>query len=49
MLRTACMTGADRGIGLSLVRELLQYGVTVYDGKFLRDLDALDRLKEQYP
>ncbi|WP_438348761.1 SDR family oxidoreductase [Paenibacillus sp. FA6] len=49
MITTACVTGADRGVGLSLVRELLKLGTHVFAGKFLRDLNYLDRLKEQYP
>lgn len=45
----ACVTGADRGLGLSLAKWLLENGYTVFAGRYMEDWDALDRLLEDYP
>lgn len=49
MDRIACVTGADRGLGLSLTRWLLENGYTVFAGRYMEDWDSLDRLLEEYP
>src|SRR4051812_30297118 len=49
MIRTACVTGADRGVGLSIVRELLTMGTYVFAGKYNGDLNLLDKLGEEFP
>jgi NAD(P)-dependent dehydrogenase (short-subunit alcohol dehydrogenase family) len=49
MKRVACVTGADRGLGLSLVRSLLAKQFSVFAGQFLKDSDELKALKEGYP
>ena len=48
-IRTALVTGADRGFGLSVARELLQRGWRVFAGRVLRDYPLLDEMKEQWP
>lgn len=47
--RTACVTGADRGVGYSLVAELLNSGCTVFAGQYDQGWTLLEALKEQYP
>ncbi|MCM3782666.1 SDR family NAD(P)-dependent oxidoreductase [Neobacillus mesonae] len=47
--KTACVTGADRGLGLSLTVKLLESGYIVFAGRYMEDWDSLDRLKEKYP
>ncbi|MEC0092437.1 SDR family oxidoreductase [Paenibacillus macquariensis] len=49
MIRTACVTGADRGVGLSIVRELLFMGTYVFAGKYNGELSLLDKLGEEFP
>lgn len=49
MKRVACVTGADRGLGLSLVRSLLAKQFSVFAGQFLKESEDLKALKEQYP
>ncbi|WP_040951268.1 SDR family oxidoreductase [Gorillibacterium massiliense] len=44
-MRYACVTGADRGIGLHLVKQLLAEGYQVFAGKFLQENHELDGLK----
>ena len=46
---TACVTGADRGVGYSLTAELLRLGYTVFAGQYDKDWTLLETLKEQYP
>ena len=46
---TALVTGADRGFGLFVARELAQRGWLVYAGRVLREYDHLDRLAAEYP
>jgi NAD(P)-dependent dehydrogenase (short-subunit alcohol dehydrogenase family) len=43
------VTGADRGLGLSLCREFLERGWTVFAGKFLQDYELLEREREKNP
>ncbi|MEK4354525.1 SDR family NAD(P)-dependent oxidoreductase [Paenibacillus sp. NPDC058367] len=49
MKRVACVTGADRGLGLSLVRSLLAKQFSVFAGQFLKESEDLKALKEKYP
>ncbi|OMD44355.1 SDR family NAD(P)-dependent oxidoreductase [Paenibacillus odorifer] len=49
MKRVACVTGADRGLGLSLVRSLLANQFSVFAGQFLKESEDLKALKEEYP
>lgn len=49
MKRVACVTGADRGLGLSLVRSLLANQFSVFAGQFLKESEDLKALKERYP
>jgi NAD(P)-dependent dehydrogenase (short-subunit alcohol dehydrogenase family) len=43
------ITGADRGLGLSLCKEYLNRGWTVFAGKFQDDYSLLENLREQNP
>jgi len=43
------ITGADRGFGLSLCREFLSRGWTVFGGKFLEDFNMLEQEREKNP
>ena len=43
------ITGADRGFGLSLCREFLSRGWTVFGGKFLEDYNLLEQEREKNP
>ena len=47
-IRTALVTGADRGFGLSVARELLQRGWRVFAGRVLRDYPLLVYPREGY-
>ncbi|KTD83297.1 SDR family NAD(P)-dependent oxidoreductase [Paenibacillus etheri] len=49
MKRVACVTGADQGLGLSLVRSLLAKQFSVFAGQFLKESEDLKALKERYP
>jgi NAD(P)-dependent dehydrogenase (short-subunit alcohol dehydrogenase family) len=49
MKRVACVTGADRGLGLSLVRSLLAKQFSVFAGQFFEESEDLKALKEKYP
>lgn len=49
MKRVACVTGADRGLGLSLVRSLLANQFSVFAGQFLKESEEMKALKERYP
>ena len=40
------VTGADRGLGLSLCREYLKRGWTVFAGKYLDDYNLLEKVAE---
>ena len=41
------ITGADRGLGLSLSKEFLARGYTVFAGKYLSEYDLLEQLREK--
>jgi len=43
------VTGADRGLGLSLCREYLERGWTVFAGKYLDDYTLLEQAAETNP
>jgi NAD(P)-dependent dehydrogenase (short-subunit alcohol dehydrogenase family) len=49
VIKTACVTGADRGIGLELVKRLLERGCKVFAGKYASARGALDELREEHP
>ena len=49
MLKTALITGADRGLGFALSAELLKRGWQVYAGKHNPDWPELAGLAQQYP
>lgn len=46
---TALVTGADRGLGLGLVRVLLESGYRVYAGSYLTDAGELAEERKRYP
>lgn len=46
--RTAFVTGADRGVGLALVKGLLDQGYEVFAGQYTEDVPALQALKVEY-
>jgi NAD(P)-dependent dehydrogenase (short-subunit alcohol dehydrogenase family) len=46
---TVIITGADRGLGLSLCREYLNRGWIVFAGKYLDDYDLLESVREKNP
>ena len=48
-LKTALVTGADRGLGINIARELAANGFRVFAGKYLEDYPLLDQLKEEFP
>ncbi|MBQ6550158.1 MAG: SDR family NAD(P)-dependent oxidoreductase [Lachnospiraceae bacterium] len=48
-IRTALVTGADRGLGYEMTVRLLDEGFRVYAGKFNDEYSLLDRLAEEYP
>lgn len=43
------ITGADRGLGLSLTKKMLQRGHTVFAGQFLPNWPELDKLLNEFP
>lgn len=45
----ALVTGADRGLGLSITRGLLEKGWCVFAGRILKDYALLDDLQKAYP
>lgn len=49
MQRIACVTGADRGLGLFIVRWLLENQFSVFAGQYMEDSEPLSALKSQYP
>ena len=48
-IKTALVTGADRGFGLFIARGLAQRGWRVFAGRVMKEYDHLDRLAEEYP
>jgi NAD(P)-dependent dehydrogenase (short-subunit alcohol dehydrogenase family) len=44
---TVIITGADRGLGLSLCKEYLNRGWIVFAGKYLDDYDLLEGIREK--
>ena len=46
-MRSVIISGADRGLGLSLCREYLGRGFKVFAGKFLEDYTLLEQLREK--
>ena len=47
-MKSVIITGADRGLGLSLSREYLKRGYTVFAGKYLQDYNLLENLKRRH-
>ena len=47
--RIACVTGADRGLGISLCKSLLQQNWRVIAGQYMTEWPDLDALSGQYP
>lgn len=47
--RTVVITGAERGLGLALAAEYLKRGDRVFAGKYGRNWNFLEELKERYP
>jgi len=45
----ACVTGADRGLGLALCERLLQHNWLVFSGQYMSEWPELDALYGQYP
>ncbi|MCL2356276.1 MAG: SDR family NAD(P)-dependent oxidoreductase [Defluviitaleaceae bacterium] len=45
-MKSVFITGADRGLGLSLCKEFLQRGWRVFAGKFMEDFFLLEELRE---
>jgi len=46
-MKSVIITGADRGLGLSLSREYLTRGYTVFAGKYLEEYTLLDSLQKK--
>lgn len=46
-MKSVIITGADRGLGLSLSREYLDRGYTVFAGKYLEEYTLLEKLREK--
>lgn len=46
-MKSVIITGADRGLGLSLSKEYLAQGYTVFAGKYLSDYTLLEDLREK--
>jgi len=49
MTKYACVTGADRGLGYELVKQLLAHEYTVFAGRYNIEWTLLDDLKKTYP
>ena len=48
-MKNVVITGADRNIGLELVKQFLQRGWQVFAGRYLMELPLLEELKQEYP
>lgn len=48
-MRTALVTGADRGFGFALVKEFVDKGWRVFAGRYLTDWPELDELAHAHP
>lgn len=48
-METAFVTGADRGLGLGIVKELLKAGLKVFAGQYMPEWPELDSLKAANP
>lgn len=46
-MKYACVTGAERGLGFALTKELLAAGYTVFAGRYLTDWPGLDELAQE--
>ena len=49
MVKVACVTGADRGLGFYITRWLLKRDYRVFAGRYMEDWKSLDELKLAYP
>ncbi|ASA25489.1 SDR family NAD(P)-dependent oxidoreductase [Paenibacillus donghaensis] len=49
MDKVACVTGTDRGLGLSITRVLLEQNYKVFAGQHREDSENLKALKAEYP
>lgn len=47
--KSVCITGADRGLGLGLARQMLVRGYRVFAGRYLEKWGLLDELGGEYP
>jgi NAD(P)-dependent dehydrogenase (short-subunit alcohol dehydrogenase family) len=48
MGKFVCVTGADRGVGFELARQLLQMGYVVFAGHYLKDWSLLAELNKEH-
>lgn len=48
-IKTALVTGADRGFGMYIAKGLAQAGYRVYAGRVLKNYTLLDDLQKEYP
>ena len=48
-MKTALVTGADRGLGFAVVKELLKNDFCVFAGKFMSDYTLLEELQKEEP
>lgn len=48
-MKTALVTGADRGFGMMIAKGLAQQGWRVFAGRVLDEYTLLDELKKEYP
>src|SRR5690625_4665914 len=46
---TACVTGADRGLGHALTKWMLENNCKVFAGRYMEDWPFLDQLKSKFP
>lgn len=49
MNKKLLITGADRGLGLALVRSFLQAGDTVFAGQYMPEWPELGEMQKEYP